>query len=41
MGNKKKCKKKNYKEPEKPKFTCKKCSRSAGKKDKLCKPEKI
>jgi hypothetical protein len=41
MGSKKKCKKKNYSIPENPKFSCKKCKRSAREKDKLCKPEKI
>jgi hypothetical protein len=39
MG-KKKCEKKEYKEPENPNFTCKKCNRSAQKKSKVCKPQK-
>lgn len=40
MG-KKKCEKKDYSEPENPKFLCKKCQRSAKKKSKLCKPAKL
>lgn len=38
---KKKCEKKDYKDPQEPKYLCKKCDRLAKKKDKLCKPEKI
>lgn len=37
----KKCKKKEYKEPDNPIFVCKKCERKAKKEDKLCKPEKL
>jgi hypothetical protein len=39
--SKKRCEKKNYKEPDDPKYVCKKCGRKADKKDKVCKPEKL
>ncbi len=35
------CKKDDYREPENPKYFCKKCDRKAKKEDKLCKPKKI
>lgn len=33
--------KKDWEGQGKPKFTCKKCGRGAGKKKKLCKPHKL
>lgn len=38
--SKKQCKKKDYKSPKSPKYTCKKCGLMAKKEEKLCKPEK-
>jgi hypothetical protein len=35
------CKKDDYKEPENPKYKCKKCGSKAQKESKLCKPKKI
>ncbi len=39
--SKKACKKNDYKEPEAPKYICKKCGNKAKKEDNLCKPKKI
>ena len=35
------CKKKDYKDPEDPKYCCKKCNKKAKKEGKLCKPKKL
>lgn len=35
------CKKKEYIQPDTPKYICKKCERLSKKEDKLCKPKKI
>ena len=35
------CKKKDYAEPENPKYQCRKCGAKAKKEEKVCKPEKI
>lgn len=35
------CKKKDYKEPDNPKYYCKKCLTKADKEKKVCKPKEI
>ncbi len=37
----KRCKKKDYTEPENPKYECEKCHRKAKSDEKLCKPESL
>jgi hypothetical protein len=39
--SKKRCEKKEYVEPEEPKFICKKCERKAKKEEQVCKPKKL
>lgn len=35
------CNKKNYEEPKKAKYSCKKCDRLSKKEDNVCKPKKL
>lgn len=40
MSDKKRCKSPEKEDPEKNKFTCEKCGRTANKEKHLCKPKK-